>query len=130
MGQTSYYRQFVRSYGVIAKPLTNLAKKDAFQWSPQAQEAFEKLRTAMTTIPVLAVPEFAKVFVLEADASSKGIRVVLSQDQCPIAFLSQALSPRNQARSVYKRELLTIALPVQKWRHYLLGHHFIIPTDQ
>ena len=54
----------------------------------------------------------------------------MSQEQRPIAFLSQALSPWAQAKSVYERELMAIALAAQKWRHYLLGRHFIICIDQ
>ena len=119
----------MQGYGVIDKPLTDLTKKDAFQWNPQAQEAFENLRIALTSAPILAVPDFSKVFVVETDASSKGIGVVLSQEQRPIAFLSQALSPWAQVRSVYERELMAIALVAHKRHHYLLGCHFIICTD-
>ena len=129
LGLTGYYRRFIRHYGVISKPLTALLKKNSFSWNPMAQVAFEKLKSAMTSAPVLALPDFTKPFVVEADASGEGIRDVLMQEGHPLAFLSKALSPKHQALSTYEKEFMAVVLAVEKWRPYLLGRHFVIKTD-
>lgn len=114
LGLTGYYRRFVRGYGIISKPLTQLLKKGAFNWDTSADAAFEKLKSAMSTTPVLAMPNFDKPFVVESDASYHGIGAVLMQEGQPIAYLSKALSPKHLGLSTYEKELLEIIMATQK----------------
>ncbi|PNY16671.1 retrotransposon-related protein, partial [Trifolium pratense] len=130
LGLTGYYRRFIQSYAKIASPLTDLLKKEEFRWNEQAEQAFQKLKVAMTSAPVLALPNFKLPFILETDASGVGIGAVLQQQGHPIAYFSKKLVPRNQKKSAYFREMLAIAESIAKFRHYLMGHKFIIRTDQ
>lgn len=71
LGLTGYYMRFIKDYGKICKPMTQLLRKDAFQWSNEATAAFEKSKKVMTTPPVLALPDFHQPFLVEVDASGQ-----------------------------------------------------------
>lgn len=130
LGLAGYYGKFVKHFGIIRRPLTDLLKKGVpFLWTATHDQAFQLLKTALTTAPVLALPDFSKPFVVETDASEVGIGAVLMQQQHPIAFLSQVLGPKHRALSTYEKECLAVFMAVDRWRSYLLLSEFTTRTD-
>lgn len=91
LGLTGYYRHFVANYGSIAWLLTEQLKKDSLRWGLEVEASFRVLKAAMTSVPVLALPDFSKPFVVESEAPRHGIGAILMQDQRRIAYFSQVL---------------------------------------
>jgi hypothetical protein len=115
-----YYRKFVKNYGVLAKPITNLLRKGVlFVWTAETERAFQLLKESLITAPVLSLPDFTKVFTVETDASDIGIGAILLQDNHPIAFVSKSLGPKTRGLSTYEKEYLAILLAIDQWRPYL-----------
>jgi hypothetical protein len=130
LGLARYYRRFVKHFGLISKPLTDLLRKGAvFVWTDIHEQAFDRLKTALTTAPVLALSDFSKPFTMETDASGGGIGAVLMQGGHPLAFLSKALGPRSLGLSTYEKEYMAILLALEHWRSYLQHAEFQIVTD-
>lgn len=112
---TRYYRRFVARYGTLAWPLTQLFKRDSFHWDVAATEAFSRLKHAMTTVSVLALPDFTQLLVVEADASGHGLRAMLMQNNRSLTYFSRILSSRARLQSAYERkELMAIVLAICK----------------
>ncbi|XP_054814737.1 uncharacterized protein LOC129315194 [Prosopis cineraria] len=130
LGLAGYYRRFVKSYGILAKPLTLLLKKNGFEWSRVAAAAFTKLKEVLISAPVLTLPDFSKQFVVETDACGVGVGAVLMQSGQPIAYFSKGLAERHQKLSIYEEELMAVVLAVLHWHQYLERKRFIIRSDQ
>lgn len=129
LGLTRYYKKFVKHFGHLTKPLTNLLKLKQFSWPHIAQAASDTVKVAMTKIPVLALPNFQETFTVETDACQDGIGAVLMQHGQPITYLSKALGEKHKTLSIYEKEFLTLIMAIEKWRHYLQRQEFIIQTD-
>ncbi|GMI63963.1 hypothetical protein HRI_000065600 [Hibiscus trionum] len=129
LGLSGYYRRFIKDYGCIARPLTNLLKKGGWKWGAMEEAAFSKLKGAISAAPMLTLPNFDLEFTVEADASEAGVGAVLTQGGKPLAFFSKGLGVRHQALSVYEKEMLAVLMAVKKWASYLVGRHFKIKTD-
>ena len=129
LGLSTFYRKFVKGYAGIATPLTDLTKKDAFKWNDATEEAFKRLKEALTTSPILASLNFDKPFILECDASGMGIGVVLIKEGRSITFKSCKLNERERLMSTYNKEMLAIMHALHKWRQYLLGSKFKVKID-
>jgi hypothetical protein len=131
LGLAGYYRKFVRHFTVIAKPLTQLLKKHTlYVWTHDHDQTFTTLKLALSTTPVLQLPNFSIPFAIETDASSQGIGAVLSQQGHPLASVSKALGVKNRGLSTYEKEYLAILMVVDQWHTYLQHDEFIIYTDQ
>lgn len=136
LGFANFYRIFIKNYSQVAAPLTRLTCKDKLEWGPSAEKAFQDLKTAFTTAPILVHPDFSKAFYLETDASDFALGAVLSQmgvDEKlhPIAFYSRKFSAAEINYEIHDKELLAIVDSFQEWRHFLEGaaHPVTVYTD-
>ena len=109
-----------------------------FVWSPKCQEGFDNLKKALISAPILAYPDYSKPFILETDASLKGLEAVLSQKGDDntvrvIAYASRSLRPGEKSMRDYssaKIELLALKWSVcEKFKDYLLGSKFTVHTN-
>ncbi|KAE8677972.1 hypothetical protein F3Y22_tig00111463pilonHSYRG00069 [Hibiscus syriacus] len=130
LGLVNYYHQFIQCYLARASPLTDLLKKGkTWEWSKQYQKVFDDLKEEMSQEPILALPDFTKPFEVHTDASDFAIGGVLMQEGHPIAFESHNLNDTERRYTVQEKEITTIIHCLRVWRHYLLGAHFTIKTD-
>jgi len=133
-GLASYYRKFVRNFAAIAEPLSRLSRKQArFEWSSEAQTAFDNLKQALVEATSLAFPCPNRPCTLDTDASDVAIGAILSQtidgEERPIAFFSRVLNDAQRNYCTTRRELLAVIAALQHFRHYLIGVKVILRTD-
>jgi hypothetical protein len=127
LGFANFYRQFIKDYSKVAAPLTELTKKDkVFEWTAEAEEAFQELKTRFSTEPILVIFDPSKPSVVETDASDKAIGACLSQADDkgklrPVAYLSRKFTPAESNYEVHDKELLAIIEAFRHWRVYLEG---------
>ena len=135
LGMASYYRKFVPAFSSLAEPLTKLTLKEAeFQWGEDQENAFQQLKSAVATCPMLQFPIPGGHFVVTMDASNVGIGASLVQfdkagGEHSIAFASRALSRAERNLATVEKECLAIVWNLGKRRHYLIGSHFTVLTD-
>ncbi|KAL4172067.1 hypothetical protein KRP22_007241 [Phytophthora ramorum] len=129
-----YYRKFIEAFGSIMAPMTRLLKKDSvWEWTENQEFAFERVKAALTTKPLLVYPNFELPFRLVTDASKIGLGTCLMQDQGrgwqPIAFASKVNSREETNYSITELECLAVVWAVKLFRPYLYGRTFTIITD-
>lgn len=129
-----YYRKFIEAFGSIVAPLTRLLKKDQeWSWTEDKEFAFERIKAALTTKPLLVYPDFTLPFRLVTDASTFGLGACLMQDQGrgwhPIAYASKVNSSVESNYSITELECLAVVWSVKLFRPYLYGRVFEIITD-
>ena len=134
LGLVNYYRRFIKDFAKMALPLTDLTKEDrSFEWSAPAQKAFEQLKHAMVSGPVLQTPDFSKPFRVFTDACQFAAGATLEQkhgsEWLPVAYFSKKFIPAQRNYNTKDREALGIVLALQEWRCYLQGSHFVVNND-
>ena len=134
LGMCGFYRKFISNFAKIAKPLTELTKKNRpFIWTEQCQTAFETLRSALTHAPILAFPDINKPYKLYTDASNCAIGAALVQESAigerVVQYLSHQLNETQQRWPIIEKEAYAIVYSIQKLRPYLLGSKFTVMTD-
>ncbi|KAI0994988.1 hypothetical protein K3495_g13193, partial [Podosphaera aphanis] len=121
-GFANFYRRFIRGFSLLALPLTKLTRKDTpFLWNIQAEAAFETLKNAFTTAPILAHFDPEKLIIVETDASDYVAAGILSQydennNLRPVAYFSKKHSPAECNYEIYDKELLAIIRAFEEWR--------------
>ena len=133
MGLVGHYRHFIKGFAKIAAPLYNLTsgnnkdkKSEHVDLSPEACEAFDCLKAACLQAPILAFPDFNKPFLLETDASGRGLGAVLSQKQAdgqyyPIAYASRIMNETEQRYHSNKQQFLALKWAVMEQFHEYLS---------
>jgi hypothetical protein len=130
LGLANYYRRFIEGYSKKTTPLSDLLKKSRrWEWTVDCQQAFEKLKTAVASAPVLGLPDFEKPFEVHTDASDRAIGGVLVQEGHPVAFESRKLNDAEQNYSTHEKEMTAVVHCLGIWRVYLLGPKFVVKTD-
>ncbi|WAQ88258.1 hypothetical protein PtA15_9A385 [Puccinia triticina] len=129
IGFANFYQRFIGDFSKITRPLHDLTRADIqFLWDGRCQEAFETLKTAFTTAPILKIADPYKPFLLECDCSDFALGAVLSQvcdkdnELHPVAYLSRSLIQAERNYEMFDKELLAIVAAFKEWRHYLEGN--------
>ena len=140
IGMCSHYRRFIKNFAHIASSLSELTKGDVtgstkVKWKEEHEAAFQKLKTLLTSAPVLGIYKEDRITIVETDASSIAVGGVLSQQDektgktHPVAYFSRKLQPRQKKYCAYDLELTALVETITHFREYLFGLHFTVYTD-
>ena len=126
----NYLKRFSPVLSELAEPLRKLQKSDTvWAWESEQQTAFEKTKTALTTLPVLAYFDKNKEHIIQTDASKTGLSAVLLQDGQPVVYASRTLTDTERRYSNIERELLGVVFGLERLHHYTFGKPITVETD-
>ena len=135
LGLTGYYRRFVKGYSQLSAPLRRLLRADVpFVWDSYCQEAFDALKAALLSEPVLTLPDFSRTFRVTTDASIQGIAYILSQldsqgREQVISYGGRGLRDNETRWGITELETLALIEAVREFHTYLVDREFQAVTD-
>ena len=134
LGMVGYHRDFLKDLSGTADCLFELFAKDvSFEWTTERQDAFDRLKACISTVPVLSYPDPKQEFILDVDASNVAIGAELLQihdeKEFVVCFGSFRLTPEQRRYCTTRKELLAVVRFTRQFRHYLLGGPFTLRTD-
>lgn len=134
VGMAGWYRRFIQDFSKISRPLSKLTCKNInFEWTEEAEEAFNKLKSNLVSAPILKCPDFNLPFSIQCDASAYAIGAVLTQSydnfDHPVAFCSRLLNKHEVNYTTTERELLAVLFALEQFRMYVEGQKCNIVTD-
>nr|GEU49175.1 putative reverse transcriptase domain-containing protein [Tanacetum cinerariifolium] len=130
LGLAGYYRRFIEGFLKIAKSMTKFTQKGIkFDWGEKEENAFQLIKQKLCSVPILALPEGNKDFVVYCDASHKGLGAVLMHREKVIAYASRQLKIHEKNYTTHDLELGSVVFALKMWRHYLYGTECIVFTD-
>ena len=127
LGASGYVRRYLQNYSEIARPLTELLRKDLeFEWNEQREKAFNGIKELVRNAPILMLHNPDKPHLIRPDASGYALGIVLEQPDDdekwrPVAFFSRKFTTAERNYDVHDRELLAIVEAFKQWKHYLQG---------
>lgn len=132
-----YYQRYIPNFSQIASPLTDTLRKgepEKVRWNEAKESAFQHLKEVLSSGPVLRTPDYSKEFIVQCDASDRGLGVVLSQvgedaEEHLVLYASRKLTCREEAYSASEKECACLVWAVQKLSCYLYGAKFTFETD-
>jgi len=133
IGFVNFYCCFIQDFSTIARPLFDLTRSDqVWNWDTKEQEAFERLKMAVTTAPILVSPQDSEPFHIEADSSDFASGAVFSQQLPreekwhPVAFYSKSLFLVERNYKIHDKEMLAIIHTLEEWRYFLEGAQYLV----
>ena len=134
LGMTGFYRNYVKNFTTISQPLCELTRNDVkFLFEEKEKKSFGELKEALSKAPILCHPNFDMPFIIETDASDKGLGAVLLQRYNNkthiIQYISRTLQPCERKWHIREKEALGILWACETFRYYIANDHFIVETD-
>ena len=130
LGMVTYLSKFIPQLSEAAAPLrTSIREGVPWSWCDEQQEAFDKIKSAITTDPVLQFYDVQQEVTLTCDASSHGLGAACLQDGKPVAYASRALSTTQKKYAHIEKEMLAVVFACNKFHDYIYGRQVTIETD-